>query len=155
LPVSAEDAVFFCGSCEKAWQLHGTEMTEVAHEIAAVAGVDGAVYLPFWQVDAGTRFCVPAFRYRRLKALATLTTRLSAKPLRYERWTGSRPQVRGCFYDAADAALLARFVAAGEPRARTWSEAGRATLVWLPFKRESQSLVDPFTGMGLQESLLV
>jgi LSD1 subclass zinc finger protein len=151
LPVSAEDVVFFCGSCEKAWQLHGTEMTEVAHEIATVAGVSGDVYLPFWQL---ARYCVPAFRYRRLKALATLTTRLSAKPLRHERFTGTRPQVRGCFYDANDAALLAQFVAAGAGKP-TADEAGSATLVWLPFKRESQSLVDPFTGMGLQESLLV
>jgi LSD1 subclass zinc finger protein len=151
LPVNADDVVFFCASCEKAWQLHGTEMTEVAHQIAAVAGVDGAVYLPFWQL---AHSCVPAFRYRRLKALATLTTRLSAKPLRYEGFTGTRPQLRGCFYDAADAALLARFVAAGAGNASA-DEAGGATLVWLPFKRESQSLVDPFTGMGLQASLLL
>ena len=151
LPVSADDVVFFCASCEKAWQLSGTEMREVAHAIAAVAGVDGGVFLPFWQLG---RHCVPAFRYRRLKALAMLTTRLSAKPLRYERWTGARPPVRGCFYDTDDAARLARFVASGAGTAAE-DGAGRATLVWLPFKRESQSLIDPFTGMGLQESLLV
>ncbi len=157
LPVSAEDVVFFCGSCEKAWQVEGTEMREVAHELASVAGVTGAIYLPFWRLELGARpYCVPAFRYRRLKALADLTARLSAKPLRWERWTGARPQVRGCFYDATDAALLARFAATG-PHAATPSgdASGPARLIWIPFKRESQSLIDPFTGMGLQASLLV
>ena len=157
LPVSAEDVVFFCSSCEKAWQLVGTEMREVAHELATVAGVTGAVYLPFWQLDLAVRpYCVPAFRYRRLKALADLTTRLSAKALRWERGTGARPPMRGCFYDASDAALLARFVAAGQRGAPPGIDAtGPARLIWLPFKRERQSLIDPFTGMGLQESLLV
>jgi DNA-directed RNA polymerase subunit RPC12/RpoP len=161
LPVSPDDVVFLCASCEKAWQIHGTEMTEVPHEAADVndLGKTGtAMYLPFWQLDASPRrYCVPAFRYRRLKALADLTTRLSAKPLRYERWTGTRPQARGCFYDADDAALLAGFVAAGQSRPATpLAEGGRrATLIWLPFKRESRALLDPFTGMGLQESLLL
>ena len=161
LPVSADDVVFFCASCEKAWQIHGTEMTEVPHEVADVndLGKTGtAMYLPFWQLDASPgRYCVPAFRYRRLKALADLTTRLSAKPLRYERWTGTRPQARGCFYDADDAARLAAFVAAGEPRAASPPADGgrRATLLWLPFKRQHQALLDPFTGMGLQASLLL
>jgi LSD1 subclass zinc finger protein len=161
LPVSADDVVFLCVSCEKAWQIHGTEMTEVPHEVADVndLGRTGtAMYLPFWQLDASSRrYCVPAFRYRRLKALADLATRLSAKPLRYERWTGPRPQVRGCFYDADDAALLAGFVAAGQERPVTPPAVGtgRATLLWLPFKRESRALLDPFTGMALQESLLL
>jgi LSD1 subclass zinc finger protein len=152
LPVSAEDVVFFCASCEKAWQLRGTEMTEMPHEVAAVAGVGNAAYLPFWRFDAGA--CVPAFRYRRLKALADLATRFAAKPPRWERWTGPRPPMRGCFYDADDAALLAQFIAAGAGSTSV-DGAGRAALVWLPFKRQSGSLVDPFTGMGLQESLLV
>jgi len=151
-PVSADDVVFVCASCAKAWLLHGTEMTEVSHEIAAVAGVDDAIYLPFWRFDPGG--CVPAFRYRRLKALADLTTRLSARPLGYERWTGERPRnVRGCFYDAEDAGLLAQFAAAGQQRPA--AAGGRATLIWLPFKRAGQEIVDPFTGMGLQQSLLV
>ena len=142
-------------SCEKAWQLQGPDMTSVRHEIAAVPGVADAVYLPFWRLEAdGGQSCVPAFRYRRLKALADLATRLSAKPLRWEHWTGPRPPLRGCFYDVDDAGLLAQFVAVGAGRPME-DRAGRATLVWLPFKRESRSLVDPFTGMGLQESLLV
>jgi DNA-directed RNA polymerase subunit RPC12/RpoP len=152
LPVSADDVVFFCASCSKAWLLHGTEMTEVPHEIAAVAGVVDAAYLPFWRFDPGC--CVPAFRYRRLKVLADLTRRLSTKPLRYERWTGERPQVRGCFYDAEDAGLLAQFVAAGQQHPAA-DGVRRAALVWLPFKRAGQELVDPFTGMGLQEGLIV
>ena len=155
LPVSADDVVFFCASCEKVWQLEGTEMIAVRHEIAAVTGVAHALYLPFWQLDAGARrYCIPAFRYRRLKALVDLTTRLSAKPPRWESWVGPRPPLRGCFYDADDAVLLARLVAvgAGGPAVEP---TGSANLVWLPFKREGRSLIDPFTGMGLQEGLLV
>jgi hypothetical protein len=50
--------------------------------------------------------------------------------------------------------LLAQFVAvgAGSP---TVERPGGGKLVWLPFKREGRSLIDPFTGMGLQEGLLV
>jgi hypothetical protein len=97
---------------------------------------------------------VPAFRYRRLKALADLAARLAATPLRFDRWTGPRPRLRGCFYDFDDACLLAQFVAvgAGSP---TVERPGGGKLVWLPFKREGRSLIDPFTGMGLQEGLLV
>jgi LSD1 subclass zinc finger protein len=155
LPVSADDVVFVCASCEKAWQLQGTEMTDVPHEIAAVSGAGDAVYLPFWQLEGGARSCcVPAFRYRRLKALADLAARLAATPLRFDRWTGPRPRLRGCFYDFDDACLLAQFVAvgAGSP---TVERPGGGKLVWLPFKREGRSLIDPFTGMGLQEGLLV
>ena len=152
-PVSADDVVFVCGSCAKAWLLHGIEMTEVPHEVATVSGIDAAVYLPFWRFEAGA--WVPAFRYRRLKALADLTTRLSAKPPTYERWTGEPPHVRGCFYDAEDADLLARLVAAGQQRPTAAIAGGRAALVWLPFKRAAHELIDPSTGMALQESLLM
>ena len=156
LPVTADDVVFFCASCEKAWQLDGREMTEVAHDLAAVPGVDRGMFLPFWQLELGAReYCVPAFRYRRLKTLVDLTTRLSSNGLRWQRWADARPHVRGCFYDASDAMLLARFVAAGQGHATTGNAREPARLIWLPFKRERRSLIDPFTGMGLQESLLV
>lgn len=164
LPVNPDDIIFFCDSCERVWQIRGTDMTEMPHEIADVK--DGsqnvaAVYLPFWLLDTApghspSRYYVPAFRYRRLKALADLTVRLSGKPRTYDRWTGTRPQVRGCFYDAEDAALLAHFTAAGPPRPKPDVKLSVAatTLTWFPFKRAGRELVDPFTGMALQESLL-
>ena len=182
LPVEPDDVIFFCTSCGRAWQIHGVELTETPHEIAEVApagtpdtasGVaDGGrptdtVYLPFWLLDRAAdgpdgRVCVPAFRYRRLKVLEDLATRLSTKPPAYRPWTGERPTVHGCFYDAEDAVLLARFTAAGRRRTPDAVKAAAAAepafqgarLAWFPFKRESQSLLDPFTGLALQETLL-
>jgi hypothetical protein len=171
LPVEADDVIFFCSSCSRAWQIHGTDLTEMPHEIAEVAGVAARpadlVYLPFWQLDPATagpdgRACVPAFRCRRLKILNDLAARFTAKPPVYRPWTGERPAVQGCFYDAEDAVLLARFAAAGRhltPEAVKAAAADEprfagARLTWIPFKREGQSLLDPFSGLALQEALL-
>jgi hypothetical protein len=182
LPVEPDDVIFCCGSCHRAWQIHGVEMTETAHEIADVVAASApdltagaadrrkaneAVYLPFWLLDPATpgaddHPCVPAFRYRRLKALEDLATRLTAKPPVYRPWTGERPTLHGCFYDAEDAGLLARFVAAGKGRSADAVKAAaakepsfeKARLAWFPFERESQSLIDPSTGLALQEALL-
>jgi len=70
--------------------------------------------------------------------------------------------VHGCFYDAEDAALLARFAAAGRHRTPREVKAAAAAepaftaarLTWLPFRRESQSLLDPSTGLALQEEFI-
>jgi LSD1 subclass zinc finger protein len=169
LPVEPDDVIFPCSSCHRAWQIHGAELSETPLEIAEVANAEEAaevVYLPFWQLEpaAGSdpRAWMPAFRYRRLKALHDLATRLSAKPPEYRPWTGERPTVRGCFYDAEDAVLLARFAAAG--RCRTPDAVKAATgaepvfqgarLVWIPFRRVSHSLLEPSTGFALQEGLV-
>ncbi len=178
LPLEPDDVIFLCASCNRAWQVHGAELTETPHEIAEIAApgapdvahaIDpaSAVYLPFWQLEPATagpegRAWAPAFRYRRLKALHDLTTRLSAKPPAYRPWTGERPVAQGCFYDAEDAVLLARFAAAGRRRTPDAVKAAAgsepdfqaARLTWIPFKRESQSLLDPSTGLALQEALL-
>jgi LSD1 subclass zinc finger protein len=175
LPLEPDDVIFFCSSCSRAWQVRGAELTETPHEIAQIgpetapAGNPGsAVYLPFWQLEskqtAGPdgHAWAPAFRYRRLKALHDLTLRLSAKPPAYHPWTGERPTAQGCFYDAEDAALLARFAAAGRRRtpdavraaAQAEPDFEATRLTWIPFKRESQSLLDPSTGLALQEALL-
>jgi hypothetical protein len=172
LPVAPDDVIFFCGSCHRAWQVHGVELTDMPHEIADVRpdapgpgpGRD-LVYLPFWRLAstaAGESAWAPAFRYRRLKVLHDLAARLTGKPPAYRPWTGERPALHGCFYDAEDAALLARFAAAGRRRTprevKAAAEAepafGGARLTWLPFRRESQSLLDPSTGFALQEPLL-
>ncbi|MGH7396259.1 MAG: zinc finger domain-containing protein [Candidatus Rokuibacteriota bacterium] len=172
LPVAPDDVIFSCGSCNRAWQIHGVELTEMPHEIADITpdgpepgpGAD-LVYLPFWQLEgAGEqgRAWVPAFRYRRLKALHDLAARLTARPPAYRPWTGERPAGHGCFYDAEDAALLARFAAAGRRRTPREVKAAAekepafagARLTWIPFKREGRALLDPSTGLALQERLL-
>jgi len=172
LPLAPDDVVFVCGSCHRTWQIHGVELTDMPHEIADV-GTDEArpgpaadqVYLPFWHLAAATGeppAWAPAFRYRRLRALHELTARLTAKPPAYRPWTGERPALHGCFYDAEDASLLARFEAAGRHRTPRAVQAATesplafaaARLVWLPFRREAQSLFDPSTGLALQEALL-
>ena len=173
LPVEPDDVIFCCTSCQRTWQIHGAEMAEIPHEIATpstadqTTGTSGApLYLPFWQLassaGAGSHVWEPAFRYRRLKVLHDLGLRLSTKTPAYTPWAGECPTLRGCFYDAADATLLARFTAAGERRTPEAVKVAAAAepifeaprLTWIPFKRESQSLVDPFTGLALQEALL-
>jgi LSD1 subclass zinc finger protein len=172
LPIAPDDVIFFCGSCRRAWQIHGPDLADMPHEIADIrpeAPDPGPsrdlIYLPFWQLGiAGDspRAWAPAFRYRRLKALYDLAARLTAKPPGYRPWTGERPALHGCFYDAEDAALLARFAAAGRQRTAQAVKAAAeaepvftgARLTWLPFRRESQSLLDPSTGLALQETLL-
>ena len=171
LPPEVDDVIFFCASCSRAWQIHGADLTEIPHEIAEVATVSARptdlVHLPFWQLDPASggpegRACVPAFRCRRLKILNDLASRFTAKPPVYQPATGERPAVHGCFYDAEDAVLLARFAAAGRRRTPDAVKAAAvdepifagARLTWIPFKREGQSLLDPFSGLALQEALL-
>lgn len=174
LPVEPDDVIFLCATCGRAWQIHGAELTETPHEIARVGAdtagaprADQCLYLPFWRLEpagapADGPAWVPAFRYRRLKALQDLTARLSARPPAYEAWTGERPAGQGCFYDVEDAVLLARFTAAGRRRtpaavkAAATDEPGYqgARLVWLPFRRERGSLLDPVAGLALQGGLL-
>jgi DNA-directed RNA polymerase subunit RPC12/RpoP len=174
LPVEPDDVIFFCATCSRAWQIHGADLTETPHEIAHVppkgpslARPIELMYLPFWRLDCASlgpegAAWVPAFRYRRLKALQDLAVRFSAKPPTYELWTGERPRVQGCFYDVEDAILLARFTAAGRRRTPNAVKAAAkdepvfqgARLAWIPFRREGQALLDPFAGLALQGGLL-
>ena len=174
LPVEPDDVIFLCATCGRAWQIHGTELTETPHEIARVGDErakaprpDECLYLPFWRLEPAARpsdgpAWVPAFRYRRLKALQDLTARFSAKPPAYEAWIGERPAGHGCFYDVEDAVLLARFTAAGRRRAPAAVKAAAkdepgfqgARLVWIPFRREGGSLLDPVAGLALQGGML-
>lgn len=174
LPVEPEDVIFFCATCSRAWQIHGADLTETPHEIARVTSKVAPVgrpidliYLPFWRLEPAAPgpdgpAWVPAFRYRRLKALQDLAARFSATPPVYEPWTGERPTVQGCFYDVEDAILLARFTAAGRRRTPDAVRAAAkdepafegARLAWIPFRHEGQSLLDPFAGLALQGGLL-
>jgi hypothetical protein len=137
------------------------EIAQVGTDTASAA----AEHLPFWRLEAAAgseSAWVPAFRCRRLKILHDLATRFTAKPPVYQAATGERPSARGCFYDAEDAALLARFAAAGRRLTPDAVKAAAddepafcgARLVWIPFKREGQSLIDPYSGLALQEALL-
>ena len=166
LPPEADDVVFFCGSCQRAWQVDGIDLTEMPYEIAEVGGprTGDPVHLPFWRLDpaAGDSAWMPAFRCRRLKILHDLALRFTRKPPVYQAATGERPSARGCFYDAEDAALLARFTAAGRRRTPDAVQAAaadepvfaRARLVWIPFERRGRSLLDPYSGLALPEALL-
>jgi hypothetical protein len=169
LPLEADDVIFFCASCGRAWQIHGADLAQMSYEIAAAGiGAEPAatVHLPFWRLDPAVAHAegawVPAFRCRRLKMLHDLALRFTAKPPVYQVATGERPSARGCFYDAEDAVLLARFASAGRRRTPDAVKAAAddepgftgARLIWIPFKREGQSLIDPYSGLALQEALL-
>jgi DNA-directed RNA polymerase subunit RPC12/RpoP len=171
LPLEADDVIFPCSSCGRAWQINGADLTEMPHEIARIPSLpdrsSDVIFLPFWRLDpapgaAASPACVPAFRCLRLKILNDLAARFAAKPPVYETGTGERSHARGCFYDVEDAVLLARFTAAGRRQIPDAVKAAAADepsfagarLVWIPFKREGQSLLDPFSGLALQEALL-
>jgi predicted RNA-binding Zn-ribbon protein involved in translation (DUF1610 family) len=160
LPVVPEDVIFFCGQCERAWQIHGRDLHPVPFEVAEVSGPSGRgdlVHLPFWVLDTGAappRFFAPAFRFRRLKYLSDLSRNLVRKPPTYGTRLGPRPPLGGCHYDVEDAMLLARFTQAGLDPAAPPLPVRAATLTWFPFRREQRALRDPFTGLTLPEHLL-
>jgi len=54
LPVKPRDVVFFCPGCNKAWQIEGSEFSEVRCSVAAPTSKHDQkpVYLPFWVVKA-------------------------------------------------------------------------------------------------------
>ncbi len=172
-PVRPDDVVFFCSSCEKAWQLLRNDLYEVPYQIAGLPNSDqkGPVkYLPFWVLQAQTdkdapcRFFVPAFRYRRLKVLSDLARMISRKQPSYSLLDGERPEVHGCYYDQEDAAALAQFihmnmVSKGSGDIKVFQDGkfsvSSATLTWFPFKVQGQSLTDPFTSQSLFQNLLL
>jgi hypothetical protein len=152
--------IFFCGKCERAWQIHGRDLRPVPFEVAEVAGARARrdlVHLPFWVLDTGgvpPRFFTPAFRFRRLKYLSDLARNLARRPPTYGTLLGPRPPLGGCHYDVEDAMLLARFTQAGLDPAAAPLSVRAATLTWFPFRREQHALRDPFTGLALPEHLL-
>jgi hypothetical protein len=168
LPVAADDVIFYCASCERAWHLHGVDFDPVPIEVADVKPAGKATdvrYLPCWVLTteaAGTptRLFAPAFRFQRLRGLSELARRLTRSQPSWGPLVGSKPPLRGCYYDVEDAWLLARFTEAGlrvtvrDPAAPddTSVAVPRATLTWLPFTVELRELIDPFTNMALPEA---
>jgi len=171
LPVRPDDIIFFCASCESAWEIEGEELRAVTYEIGVVPGAAaGAVvkYLPFWrlEVDAPqgspSRFFLPGFRCRRLKILVDLARALSEHmPAGGGAFVGA--EVHGCHYDRDDARLLAELTypelrprprrAVAELQERRL-QLRTAVLVWLPFEVRGQELIDCCTGHAVSQQLL-
>jgi hypothetical protein len=164
LPVAADDVVFCCGSCGRAWRLVGSGLDAIPHERLAVDGVRDGVRLPFWRIDAEAgdrtaRFHAPAFRCRRLKILADLTERLSRVGVEAEAEPSAADgELRGCYYDADDGAAMARLVCATPESTPLLPVDGfratGATLRWLPFVETAGVLRDPFTVTAVPRHLL-
>lgn len=162
LAMRAEDVVFLCATCRRAWQLTGDEMFRVPHRVAASARNGGGerTLLPFWVLEQETRkrFFIPAFKYGGLKALYQLAARLSASNPAYEEAQEQPAEAFGCYYDEEDALRLARLAYIGSA-AKNADEVGRlaasplpvssAVLTWFPFERRGEMLIDPFLGQRL------
>ncbi len=172
LPVRPDDCIFFCKGCDRAWEIGGSTLSEVAYEIACVPpGNQGeARYLPFWVFRTKTGdgdavpFSIPAFRYRRLKFLVDMAISLSMLRPSYKLLEREGADLGGCYYDRADAAALAQFAAAAMASgdAETVGALGQdslnitgATLTWFPFAVKGEYLIAPFGGMSIPKNLLL
>ena len=174
LPLRPDDVIFFCSSCQRIWQILGSRFFQVACEIAEVqkpGGSERGQYLPFWVLERRVeeslsfRFFLPAFRYRRLKHLVDLASRLLRSQPSYAVAEGEKPDLQGCYYDQEDAARLAEFLSVGLPaptpkKVTDPLEKGEPSttikgLTWFPFGLRGNFLVDPFTGFNLARNLLL
>lgn len=173
LPLRTDDTVFFCTSCERAWLLSGSELHAVAYQVACIPRLEAQAtltYLPFWVLQPKAigqhvaSYFLPAFRYRRLKAIADLACKWTRKQPHYELLTGKKPALQGCFYTQGDAVKLAHFIQFGLTTARPQKDArtaiprlsfAHAMLTWFPFIERGRYLIDPFTGSDLQRSAML
>jgi DNA-directed RNA polymerase subunit RPC12/RpoP len=169
LPVEPENSIFFCGSCDRSWILEKEKLLRIQHEVAdfpAEKKAQTRTYLPFWSCEivragAPARCLVPAFRYRQLKHLQMLSTRLLRTPQPHTRASEHSGRMAGGFYDPEDAVKLARFTGAGLAAAdgqridRGFElPVGAPKLVWVPFRTQGNYLFDPWFGSNLFASLL-
>jgi len=172
LPVAPEHVTFYCSSCERNWQILGSELTEATYRIAATGGKksrEAARYLPFWVLEAHgaddlpARYFLPAFRYRHLKSLSDLAIRISRQQPSYGLATEKASHLQGCYYDREDAAMFAQLTQVGlasKPLERIKAlkdkelSVSGATLTWFPFEVQGAYLLDPFTGYSLFQGLL-
>lgn len=176
LPVNPDHIVFFCNSCEQAWEIEGTDLRRVEYQVADVPAPDVAAssgsftYLPFWVLESEPDaklppdFFIPAFRYRRLKVLADLARDMSRRERSYAVRRRDRFQLHGCYYDRDDALGLAELAYAGlssfpertlqrlEEEPLSFSS---TTLTWMPFQPEGRSLRDPFSRRAISAALLL
>jgi LSD1 subclass zinc finger protein len=162
LPVREADVIFYCTSCHRALLLVGTELRTVPHDLAAAKTSDREErrYLPFWTLETDKRrVIVPAFRYRQLKHIQMLATRLAKVPQEIDPAAEPSGDLFGGFYDPGDAAKLASFILAGVTLEEGKRVEGDAQLhdprlLWVPFRVQGNYLFDPFFGMNLFANLV-
>ncbi len=154
LPLRPDDCVLCCGSCRRAWEIDGESLVDTPTLVIEAPDRDAArsverTHLPFWSCPSrdGAAHLVPAFRCRRLKSVIDLATSYAQKPPATKMASAEAPELVGAFLDRDDAAALSAFVDAGDAR-------GEA-LVWVPYRNDGYSLVDPHFGLGLAKNLLV
>jgi hypothetical protein len=134
-----------------------------AHVVAARAAASAqTLHLPVWRVDVtganGPRgpLLVPAFRYRGLRLLVALATRLTRAAPALEPGDATGIRAAGAHRDDVDAVALARVIALGLDRRRAAAlEIGAVSLVWLPFELADGALREPRTGFALPATGLV
>ena len=172
LPVRPDDCIFFCTSCKKAWQIHGSLLSEVPFTVAGVEGIDksrATQYLPFWVFRAGNKagrpfyIFAPAFRYRRLKILMDLAITFTRLQPSYVASDRKNNELTGCYYDSEDGLVLAGFAASiltakdidgfREACSKKLSPS-KAALTWFPFRIEGNYLSAPFCVMSIPKNLL-
>lgn len=173
LPLRPNHIIFFCDACDRAWEIYGQTLRAVRYQFADLCNgrPDTAfTHLPFWVLSQqtgkarGERFFLPAFRYRRLKLLADLAYRITTKQPTYGVRGGAKPEAYGCYYDRHDALKFAGFIDVGMRTRKTprvdlrQSENlsfNRPILTWIPFRKQGNYLVDPFTNLHLPVAGLV
>ena len=160
-PVRPDDVAFICSSCDRAWQLIGAQLRPIEAAVADVHLQDGqpAVYLPFWVLSKriygeNHNFFVAAFRYKNLRNLHQLATRLTGLQPEYATGGPRHGQMIGCFYDEDDAVRLSRFLEVRkriEPGVQENEDPAvqKAVLTWIPFAVKGGYLIDPFLGANL------
>jgi DNA-directed RNA polymerase subunit RPC12/RpoP len=164
LPPDGTLVVFFCLTCARAWEVSAEGLEPVpAHLVATPAPGTDVIHLPVWRVDVAARggpatpLLVPAFRYRGLRLLVALATRLTrARPDLPFADVQDAKSIGGAHLDRADALALARVVALGvDPRHAAELEPGDGSLLWLPFEMAGGALREPRTGFALPATGLV
>ena len=166
LPPDGTLVVFFCPTCARAWEASAERLEPVpAHLVATPAPRPDVIHLPVWRVDVAAPaglagpLLVPAFRYRGLRLLVALATRLTqARPAlpSADAEVRNAPSIAGAHLGRADALALARVVAfALDPRRAAELEPRDVSLVWLPFETAGGALREPRTGFALPAAGLV
>ena len=166
LPPDGTLVVFFCPTCARAWEVSAERLEPVpAHLVALPSPRPDVIHLPVWRVDVAapggpaTPLLVPAFRYRGLRLLVALATRLTrARPALppADAEVRDAKSIAGAHLDRADALALARVVAFGlDPGRAAELQPRDASLVWLPFETAGGALREPRTGFALPATGLV
>ena len=171
LPVRPDDCIFFCSSCNKAWQIRGSLLSEVPFIVAGVGGMEKSrdlQYLPFWVFRAGERdgrpfyIFAPAFRYRRLKILMDIALTFTRLQPTHDASDQKNEELTGCYYDSEDGLLLAglarsvltaKDIDGFRDACSKELSPSEAALTWFPFRIEGNYLAAPFCVMSIPKNL--